>query len=453
MPKLTGPQVEKFTLPPGKSQAFLWDSLSPGLAVRATRGAKSFIFQTRFDGRSLRVTIGDARVWALEEAIGKDGTVIRPGARQEARRLQAFVDQGRDPRQVRRETVAADAAKNAADARKAVTVATAWDAYLRERRPHWSKLHYQDHVKGAQLGGEKRKRGKGLTVAGPLAELMPIRLPEVTPAVILAWAKREIAKRPTRARLALRLFAAFLRWAAEEDAYRGAVSLEAVDQKKLRDVIGGSRARSDCLQREQLKSWFAEVRKLENPVQSAFLQAALLTGARRGELATLRWDDVDLRWGSVRLHDKVEFDRVVPLTPYFRDLLLDLRKSGPVVVPVRGAKNVKASGWVFPAASASGHIAEPRAAHQRALKAAGLPSVSIHGLRRSFGTLSEWCEVPTGVVAQIQGHRPSATAEKHYRVRPLDLLRLWHSKIEAWILAQAGVEQPKETPLGAVKAA
>ena len=39
----------------------------------------------------------------------------------------------------------------------------------------------------------------------------------------------------------------------------------------------------------------------------------------------------------------------------------------------------------------------------------------------------------------LQGHKPSATAEKHYRVRPLDLLRVHHERIEAWILEQAGV--------------
>ena len=44
-----------------------------------------------------------------------------------------------------------------------------------------------------------------------------------------------------------------------------------------------------------------------------------------------------------------------------------------------------------------------------------------------------------GVVAQIQGHKPSATAEKHYTVRPLELLRLHHERIEAWILEQAGI--------------
>ena len=65
----------------------------------------------------------------------------------------------------------------------------------------------------------------------------------------------------------------------------------------------------------------------------------------------------------------------------------------------------------------------------------------MNGLRRSFGTLSEWVEVPAGVVAQIMGHKPSATVEKHYRKRPLDLLRMWHEKIEYWILTQAGIEQ------------
>ena len=44
-----------------------------------------------------------------------------------------------------------------------------------------------------------------------------------------------------------------------------------------------------------------------------------------------------------------------------------------------------------------------------------------------------------GVVAQIQGHKPSATAEKHYTVRALELLALQHGRIEAWILEQAGI--------------
>ena len=96
--------------------------------------------------------------------------------------------------------------------------------------------------------------------------------------------------------------------------------------------------------------------------------------------------------------------------------------------------------WVFPSnTSASGCLTEPSNPHTRACKAAGLEGLTLHGLRRSFKSLTEWLEIPVGVVAQIQGHKPSATAEKHYTVRPLDLLRVHHEKIEAWIVEQAGV--------------
>jgi hypothetical protein len=90
--------------------------------------------------------------------------------------------------------------------------------------------------------------------------------------------------------------------------------------------------------------------------------------------------------------------------------------------------------------SASGQLAEPTPGHKRVLIAAGLPDLTLNGLRRSFGTLSEWLECPAGVVAQIMGHKPSAIAEKHYRRRPLDLLRLWHTKIEGWMLEQVGID-------------
>ena len=94
--------------------------------------------------------------------------------------------------------------------------------------------------------------------------------------------------------------------------------------------------------------------------------------------------------------------------------------------------------------SVSGYLADPLTPLQRAMRSAGLPAFSPHDLRRSFATLSEWSEVPAGVVAQIMGHSASAIAEKHYIVRPLDLLRMWHTRIEAWILEQAGIAQPAE---------
>jgi hypothetical protein len=59
--------------------------------------------------------------------------------------------------------------------------------------------------------------------------------------------------------------------------------------------------------------------------------------------------------------------------------------------------------------------------------------------------------VPAWVVAQIMGHKPSATAEKHYKVRPLELLRTHHEKIEAWMLEQAGVNFDAKAKVGELR--
>jgi integrase len=270
---------------------------------------------------------------------------------------------------------------------------------------------------------------------------MPLKLSALTAKTVAAWLADEARERPTNAAHAYRLLKAFIRWCAGRDEYAGTIPPDAYDSPKVTAVLPQSKAKEgDCLQREQLPAWFGAVRKIQNPVISAYLQALLLTGARREEMAALKWADVDFQWRSLHIADKVETEtgRIIPLTPYLATLL--------AVLPRRNE-------WVFSSpAAADGKLAEPRIAHNQALAAAGLPHVTLHGLRCSFGTLSEWCEVPVGVVAQIMGHTASAIAEKHYRRRPLDLLRSWHDKIEVWILEQAGIEvKPVNVGLQAVK--
>lgn len=76
----------------------------------------------------------------------------------------------------------------------------------------------------------------------------------------------------------------------------------------------------------------------------------------------------------------------------------------------------------------------------------------VYGFRRSFASLCDWVEMPAGIAAQIQGHKPSALREKHYIRRELDLLRMWHAKLEVWILEQAGIEFiPTQAGLQVVK--
>ena len=129
--------------------------------------------------------------------------------------------------------------------------------------------------------------------------------------------------------------------------------------------------------------------------------------------------------------------RIIPLTPYLGHLL--------AVLPRRNE-------FVFSSpAAASGHLVDPHGAHDKACIVAGI-TMTLYGLRRSFATLSEWIETPSGIAAQIQGHKPSGVREKHYIRRPLDLLRKWHTKIEEWILEQAGIEfVPVKTTLWVVK--
>ena len=86
-------------------------------------------------------------------------------------------------------------------------------------------------------------------------------------------------------------------------------------------------------------------------------------------------------------------------------------------------------------------------------RVSGIDGLSLHGLRRSFASLAEWMDppLPAGVIAQIQGHKPSATQEKHYIVRELDLLALHHGRYEVWILEQAGISFDRNQQPGALR--
>lgn len=468
--RLTAGRVEAFACPPGKSQAFLWDTEAPSLMLRATpTGRKTYAFESRLNGVTIRVSIGTAADWSLDKA------------RARAAELKQLVDSGRDPRELERRQQATREAEKAALLAQAevhrlegVTVGEAWALYVEDRRPFWGERHYEDHLQMAKAGGEVVKRGaktlpdgtKPKTQPGPVYRLLGVPLRDLTPAVVEAWAAEEAKTRPTRARLCWRCLKAFLNWCAESPEYSSLLTTaNPAKTKRAREVLGRPSVKDDALQREQLPVWFAAVRKIQNPVIAAYLQVLLLTGARPGEVLTLKWDDVNTQWKGITIRDKVEGERVIPLTPYVAQLLEGLpRRNGWVFSSTRAlsmdekstkrrerryaAKGAQAPAGDVAQASATGHLTVPRGAHSCACATAGLEGLTLHGLRRSFASLTEWLEVPTGVVAQIQGHKPSATAEKHYKRRPLDLLRVHHERIEAWMLEQAGIEFKASQPRG-----
>lgn len=435
---LTHGLLERATCPAGASFVLLRDTDKKGLRLRITKaGGKHWQFETRIKGKLFTRALGEWPAVAIDQA------------KTEAHRLRGLTEQGHDPRELERQQASELAGRQAATAAKlqkaklrTLTMGEVWADYVEQRRPFWGALHYRDHIDKAKPGGlpsGRRGGGKLPTKPGPLASLMNERLADLTTERIEAWAALEGQIRPSSARLAWRLLTVFLTWCAEQPGYAELMPAKnPAKTRKAREALGKAGTKSDVLQRGQLSAWFAAVQQLQNPTIAACLQIMLLTGARPGEVLTLRWEDVNTQWKGIAIRDKVEGTREIPLTPYVAHLMVNLPRRNE---------------WVFSSTtSASGCLTEPNTPHTRACKTVGLEGLTLHGLRRSFKSLTEWLEVPVGVVAQIQGHKPSATAEKHYTVRPLELLALHHERIEAWILKQAGIHFDKKAASTALRA-
>lgn len=236
--RLTAGRVDAFTCPAGKSQAFLWDTEAPALALRVTpTGRKTYVFESRLHGDTIRVTIGTAADWPIEKTRG------------EAQRLKVLVDSGTDPRELERQQQAAQAADKAAAAAKvesdklaAVTMGEVWADYIEKRHPFWGDLHYRNHIDKAKTGGlssGRRGGGKQLTKPGPLAALMPLALKDLDQTTIERWAADEGKTRPSSARLAWRLLTVFLTWCAEQPEYADLLPAKnPAKTKKAREALG-----------------------------------------------------------------------------------------------------------------------------------------------------------------------------------------------------------------------
>ena len=73
---------------------------------------------------------------------------------------------------------------------------------------------------------------------------------------------------------------------------------------------------------------FEEVNKLTSRKIAIFLICSLITGCRKNELLSLKWTDVDFRWKTAKVRDKIEDEgRLIPLTAYVESLFLELRKN------------------------------------------------------------------------------------------------------------------------------
>lgn len=416
--ELTAGAIERLTCRTDtKAQAFLRDTKAPGLRVRATNtGAKAFVFEAKLNRQTIRRTIGDVRTWSIEQA------------RIEARRLAVLIDGGQDPREIERQQQAHKDAARAAATAAALTVGEVWPAYMAQGRPKrkdaWKPRYRADLEKMAAPGGQPKQRGQGLTRPGPLHPLLAQALADVTQDTLKAWHDQEAVAGKHQAARAFMMFRGFLRWCGTRPEYRSLIDPEAAKSSNIVESLPSNTHRTDALEAAQVPGWWAGVEELGNRTASAYLQALLLTGARREEMAGLTWANVDFRWRKLTIADKVTSTRTIPLSPYLAQLLARLPRVGP---------------YVFASTGKHGRIADTRASHAKALQSAGIAHLTLHGLRRSFSLLGEAAGAPAGAIAQVMGHQPSATAEG-YRPRSMDALRPFLERIEAHILGLAGVQ-------------
>lgn len=176
---------------------------------------------------------------------------------------------------------------------------------------------------------------------------------------------------------------------ASDKAWRRVKPFENVDRARLRFLT------------------IAEAKRLINACDPEFrplVQAALATGCRYGELCRMQVADFDPDTGTVAIHtSKSGKSRHVILTNEGIALFTQLAagRTGSEVLFRRSNGN----------AFGKSDQARPMA---EAVAKAKLPSISFHGLRHSWASLSVMAGMPLLIVAKNLGHADTAMVQQHY---------------------------------------
>lgn len=162
--------------------------------------------------------------------------------------------------------------------------------------------------------------------------------------------------------------------------------------------------RSRYLNADELPRFLAALDNEPNQQFADFFRLALFTGARRGNLQSARWDEIDFQAGVWTIPaSKSKSKKAIPVP---------LGAEAVAVLLLR-LRDANGSPWVFPSHGASGHLAEPKAAWKRICKAAGIEGARIHDLRH---TTASWMVAGGASLFQVSktlGHSSVAMAERY----------------------------------------
>jgi integrase len=162
--------------------------------------------------------------------------------------------------------------------------------------------------------------------------------------------------------------------------------------------------------RHALPAWYEAV-LAEGPLARDCLLVALLTGMRRREIASLRWENIDLKGRTLTVPRTKNGDPLVlPLSTHLARLFAE-RKLRAGTSP-----------WVFPTQSASGHLEECKSFVRRVGARSGI-EFSMHDLRRTFITTAESLDIPAYALKRLLNHRTAGDVTGGYIIIDVERLR------------------------------
>lgn len=132
----------------------------------------------------------------------------------------------------------------------------------------------------------------------------------------------------------------------------------------------------------------------------AIIRLLTFTGARKNEITGLRWSEVDLERGCLRLADSKTGAKTIPLGPPALTLLADLWRDG-------------LTGFVFPAEAGGDHFQGTEKVWRKLRDRAGLPGLRIHDLRHSFASLGLAGGDALPVIGKLLGHADIKTTSRY----------------------------------------
>ena len=136
------------------------------------------------------------------------------------------------------------------------------------------------------------------------------------------------------------------------------------------------------------------------PPAIAAIRLLMLTGCRKSEILTLRWDDVDRTSGEFRLRDGKRGPRMVPLTM-------------PALKVLDGIERVENNPWVIRSQKPGICLPDLTYYWNRIKDHAGIEGVRIHDLRHSHASRALALGESLTMIGRILGHSRVGTTARY----------------------------------------